>query len=875
MAATIDSLDTLKTWDTYKTFLKDRWKQLPAGETEFYVSKKKVDFDQGGKSWKGYAVLAGKKGKEAVKALKKEGQQFHEGTCTLTGKEFAVDGIAPDFLKQATRTLKMLKLGYKISGQAEEEGNEADVAEVTRRLTALAAGLKSNATLVQDALTAAFLKQATKAAKDAKAALANDPDTALELVEAGEELLKQVQLNLLEGGDDSEATVIGKRQQALLADLKEAKALGDARNDTELDHGNSKAEKALAALGKKDYEGATALLDEVEDHLAEMEEGEEPAADADPDLAGLTDWKSYRDFMKVQLKKLGSEDGPIFISRKKYDFDMDGKPFSGFAVLVGKKARITVNILKKEGTLFKEGIVKADGKKLLVSAMTAELIKGAKKTFQKLRLGRKIVPHGELPTEDSETAEAAKEDLSWFKGLDREIKAIAKNLITLREGIESQKKLSVTQLKSAVDAKTELEKIRTKYFAKEAEGGTPDELAAINEEFKKQNKDTTNQQIESKEFALLTKRWGEDLRDYTERLNRIKNSEGSESGKRAELKKLKDDVTGKLLDTKIANLDPNDPKTGKLIAKQIEARFGAKFKLFKSTITGNDADGKPITEDYKTKQQAKKEADALKQLYLTMSKCPNFPKSHLVGLEVSLRPAESRGEGGVYYPGAKKAGINCKRPKDSFKYDVSNPKHFPDGVDPDCQPANTDPVKYFNWATLHEVAHAVDAKHGFMDKNGGKPAYGNWVQYNGSNGPIAKAVAAKHGVGLGADDLKALEAYALAKINGGAVAAPRSPEEGAKRGAVDTWRVAVGVDKSLWWNGAGCKANEIDGVVYQEAYGGRWVSYDLAARSKGIHGYQFRAPGEWFAELYAAYYSDKLKPSHPIIHDLAKLGTPA
>ncbi len=875
MAATIDSFDTLKTWDTYKTFLKDRLKQLPAGETEFYVSKKKIDFDQGGKSWKGYAVLAGKKGKEAVKALKKEGQQFHEGTCTLTGKEFAVEGIAPDFLKHATRTLKMLKLGYKISGQVEEEDNGAVVEEVTRRLTALAAGLKTNATLVQDALTAAFLKQATKAAKNAKAALANDPDTALELVEEGEELLKQVQLNLLEGGDDSEAAVIGKRQQALLADLKEAKALGDPRNDTELGHGNDKAEKALAALGKKDYAGATALLDEVEDHLAEMEEGEEPAADADPDLAGLTDWKSYRDFMKVQLKKLGSEDGPIFISRKKYDFDMDGKPFSGFAVLVGKKARITVNILKKEGTLFKEGIVKAEGKKLLVSAMTAELIKGAKKTFQKLRLGRKIVPHGELPTEDGETAEAAKEDLSIWKRLDREIKAVAESLIKLREGIESQKKLSVAQLKSAVDAKTELEKIRTNYFAKEAEGATPEELQAINEEFKKQNKETTNQQIESKEFALLTKRWGEDLRDLTEKLNRIKNSEDSTSEKRSALKKLKAEVAGKLLDTKIANLDPNDPKTGKLIAKQIEARFGAKFKLYKSTITGTDDDGNPITEDYKTKQNAKKEAETLKQLYLTLSKCPNFPESHLKKLDVSLRPAESRGEGGVYYQRQKKAAINCKRPKDSLQYDVSNPAHFPDGVDPDCQPANTDPVKYFNWATLHEVAHAVDAKHGFMDKNGNKKSYGLWTEYKGSHAPIAAAIASKCGVGLGGDDLKALEAYALAKINGGAPADPVSTEEGGKRAAVDTWIAEVGVDSSLWWDGAGSKNHEIDGVVYQEAYKGWWVSYELAARSKGIHGYQFRAPGEWFAELYAAYYSDKLKPSHPIIPDLAKLGTPA
>ena len=74
-----------------------------------------------------------------------------------------------------------------------------------------------------------------------------------------------------------------------------------------------------------------------------------------------------------------------------------------------------------------------------------------------------------------------------------------------------------------------------------------------------------------------------------------------------------------------------------------------------------------------------------------------------------------------------------------------------------------------------------------------------------------------------------------------------------------------------------CKNLAIGNRVYQEAYdygGGQWNSYALAARKQGIHGYQFRAPGEWFAELYAAYYSDKLKPSHPFVPDLAKLEVP-
>jgi len=51
------------------------------------------------------------------------------------------------------------------------------------------------------------------------------------------------------------------------------------------------------------------------------------------------------------------------------------------------------------------------------------------------------------------------------------------------------------------------------------------------------------------------------------------------------------------------------------------------------------------------------------------------------------------------------------------------------------------------------------------------------------------------------------------------------------------------------------------------------VSYLASARKKGLTGYQFRAPGEWFAELYAAYRSGKLKDNHPSVGWLSKLKT--
>jgi hypothetical protein len=80
--------------------------------------------------------------------------------------------------------------------------------------------------------------------------------------------------------------------------------------------------------------------------------------------------------------------------------------------------------------------------------------------------------------------------------------------------------------------------------------------------------------------------------------------------------------------------------------------------------------------------------------------------------------------------------------------------------------------------------------------------------------------------------------------------------------AFEKWH-AVATAHNVYRRQGDCDFLKIGDYVYHEAYARNWVGYLHAARLKGLTGYQFRAPGEWFAELYAGFRSNKLGPDHP------------
>lgn len=197
-------------------------------------------------------------------------------------------------------------------------------------------------------------------------------------------------------------------------------------------------------------------------------------------------------------------------------------------------------------------------------------------------------------------------------------------------------------------------------------------------------------------------------------------------------------------------------------------------------------------------------------------------------------------------------------------------------MDPKCQPkpGTVDPgtkKPYFDFAALHEIGHAVDDKKKFMAKNGSKDEYGGWITYGGDVTKVAK---------IANDHFKFNQAYIEERLSGNTPALPAllvdaralsDPQWLDLQAKVNDWCDGIKVNKSLWWDGANSARLSIGGRVYQQAYADTWVSYKLSARNQGIHGYQFRAPGEWFAEIYAAYHSKILKDEHPSASWLSKL----
>jgi hypothetical protein len=332
---------------------------------------------------------------------------------------------------------------------------------------------------------------------------------------------------------------------------------------------------------------------------------------------------------------------------------------------------------------------------------------------------------------------------------------------------------------------------------------------------------------------------------------------------------------GDVLDALVGDLPANPPQ--KVMAAALKARYGFSVKRFedRNQTVSDLSDLQPNSPDAPDK--------SLKRTYEMLGKVPvKNIKGKLDELVIFDKDVKDRR--GARYEG-KKVYMYYGRSEDSAgpggaKQRFSKAGEIvPEGeqVDEKCRPTSNEPIPLFDFGLLHEAGHELDDAEGFMNgKLGDDVAFGAWKKHTVDD---VAGIAARH--------FKYDKAFVLKTLSNPSSkppdAAPPRPadvpteDEWVKaREAVVGWCQSVREYCEIWYQASVCKQVMIDGRVYQEGYleGNRWYSYRYSARAQGISGYQFRAPGEWFAELYAAFYSKRLQPSHPSVPWLKNFGPP-
>lgn len=329
----------------------------------------------------------------------------------------------------------------------------------------------------------------------------------------------------------------------------------------------------------------------------------------------------------------------------------------------------------------------------------------------------------------------------------------------------------------------------------------------------------------------------------------------NEAPTKDELKKLMDAPDGfKLLDEVINRLDADTQR--KVMNTAFEARFGCKLDLFASPDKAKK--GKQDTD-------LGKKAPNIQRFYELMSALP--PSSTLDNDSMLVfSHAGEKADGSYYRPDIKEIAMREGEVGDSGLYGFGLEQEL--GKDrSQLHLEEGEPMSFFSWNTLHEVGHAVDDKLGFMNQHGATLA--GWQVFGANVRPVADAIAT---------ELSFDSNYIAEYISGGEGSEPPIPEpvgcdpeewERRRREAC-IWIDRVRHKKKPWASDSIAKqATTKTGKVYHESYNRDWACYDYAARGVGVSGYQFRAPGEWFSELYAAVHSKKLKNSHTHYNTIA------
>ena len=173
-------------------------------------------------------------------------------------------------------------------------------------------------------------------------------------------------------------------------------------------------------------------------------------------------------------------------------------------------------------------------------------------------------------------------------------------------------------------------------------------------------------------------------------------------------------------------------------------------------------------------------------------------------------------------------------------------------------------VNRFNKVVRHEVGHAVDDALSWSKGAGpGDAARGGWRRFDDTQAVVRQALADGGSPLAGDAEVIGLAGAQLVNhvdVVAGMKASPAyagwSAEKKEKVEACPVLpQLKAGFASATPWYKNPAGGPVLGGRVFIESYAGRnWYSYDSAARAKKVSQYQFRAPGEWFAEAYATYH---------------------
>jgi hypothetical protein len=242
-----------------------------------------------------------------------------------------------------------------------------------------------------------------------------------------------------------------------------------------------------------------------------------------------------------------------------------------------------------------------------------------------------------------------------------------------------------------------------------------------------------------------------------------------------------------------------------------------------------------------------------------------LPPAHVEGnpdFTKYLRYDEGGGMGGGYYSASDEAA-SLNYTSGQATMDETNVSEAGDALQG---------VNRFNKVVRHEVGHAVDESMGWSD--GAEPknaSRGAWKQYGSDADTAFEEMIAASGGAISTltsdqkdDVVTAMEWCAANKKGSDLIARIKkkyawySALKSAKRAQIKADPVVSAFAASLVgqtpWYSASNGGVALGGRVFQESYKNDWSSYEQASRARKVSQYQFRAPGEWFAEAYAAYY---------------------